>query len=102
MQDKTARGCTGDFSKKKIFSNTFFSHGQLVDMVCHMKSHQGRFQKKSFSCVLYAFSRVFSCFAGKNAFLDGFLVVFTVVRPLVCLKRGAAGARTKARTRATS
>jgi len=25
----------------------------------------------------------FSCFAGKNAFLDGLLVVFTVVRPLV-------------------
>jgi len=41
-------------------------------MVCRMKSHQGR-------------SSVFSCFAGENAFLDGFLVVFTVVRPLVWL-----------------
>jgi len=27
----------------------------------------------------------FSCFAGKNAFLDGFLDVFTVVQPLVWL-----------------
>ena len=41
--------------------------------------------KKSFSCVLCAFSRVLSCFAGKNAFLEGFLVVFTVVWPLVWL-----------------
>jgi hypothetical protein len=45
-------GCTGDFSKKKIFSNTFFSHCKLVDMVCRMKSHQGTFQKNSFSCAL--------------------------------------------------
>ncbi len=27
----------------------------------------------------------FSCFAGEKMFLDGFLVVFTVVRPLVWL-----------------
>jgi hypothetical protein len=80
-----ARGCTEDFSKKKIFSNTFFSLCKLVDMVYRMKSHQGRFQKKSFSCVLCAFLVFFTCFAGKNAFLDGFLVVFTVVWPLVWL-----------------
>ena len=79
------RGCTGDFSKKKIFSNTFISQRKLVDMACRMKSHQSRFQKKSFSCVLCAFFRVFSCLAGKNAFLDGFHVVFTVVRPFVWL-----------------
>ncbi len=55
-------------------------------MVCHMKSQQGRFQKKSFSRILCAFSRVFfSRFAGENAFSDGFLVVTTVVRPLVRL-----------------
>jgi len=60
--DYCNRGCTEDFYKKKIFSNTFFSQCKLVDMVCHMKSHQGRFQKKSFSCVLCAFSRVFFLF----------------------------------------
>jgi hypothetical protein len=43
-----------------------------------MKSHQGRFQTKSFSCVLCALP-------GKIVFLDDFLVVFTVVRPLVWL-----------------
>ena len=73
-----ARACTGDFSKKKYFQ-TLFAQCKLVDMVWRMKSHQGRFQKKSFSCVPCAFSCVFSCFAEKNAFLDGFLVVFTVV-----------------------
>ena len=57
------RGCTGDFSKKKIFSNNFFSHCKLVDMVCCMKSHQGTFQKKSFSCALCVFSRVFFSFS---------------------------------------
>jgi len=55
-------------------------------MVCRMKSHRGSFQKKSFSCVLWAFSHVFFLvLLGKNEFLDGFLVVFTVVRPLVWL-----------------
>ena len=78
------RGCTGDFSKKKI-SNTFFSRCKLVDMVCCMKSYQDSYQKKSYSRVLCAFSRDFSCFAGENAFFDGFLVVFTVVQPLLCL-----------------
>ena len=77
-------GCTGDFAQKKYFQ-TLFSQCKLVDMVCRMKSHQGRFQTKSFSCILCAFSRVFSCFSGNNAFLDGFLLVFTVVRPLVWL-----------------
>jgi len=63
------RGCIGNFSKKKIFSNTFFSQCKLVDMVCRMKSHQGRFQKKSFSCVLCAFSCVFFLFCwGKCVF----------------------------------
>jgi len=54
-------------------------------MVCCMKYHQGRFQTKSFSRVLCAFSHVFFSFRWENAFLDGFLVVFTVVRPLVWL-----------------
>jgi len=54
-------------------------------MVCRIISHQGRFQKKSFSCVLCAFSCVFFSICWENAFLDGFLVVFTVVQPLVWL-----------------
>jgi len=71
--------------RKNIFKH-FLSQCKLVDMVCPMKSHQGRFQKKSFSCILPAFSRVFcSRFAGENAFLDGFHVVFTVVQPLLWL-----------------
>jgi hypothetical protein len=40
---RLARGCTGEFSKKKIFSNTLISHGNLVDMVCRMNIHQERF-----------------------------------------------------------
>ena len=60
-----SRGCTGDFSKKKIFSNNFFSHCKLVDMVCCMKSHQCTFQKKSFSRALCVFSRVFFSFSWK-------------------------------------
>jgi len=49
---------------------------------CEISSR--KISKKSFSCVLCAFSRVFySRFAGENVFLDGFLVVFTVVRPRV-------------------
>ena len=46
-----ARGCTGEFSKKKIFSKTFSSQYNVVDMVCHMNIHHERFWKKSFSCV---------------------------------------------------
>jgi hypothetical protein len=54
------RGCTGEISKKKIFSNTFFSHCKLVDMVCCMKSHQGTFQKKViFLCSMSVFLRFF-------------------------------------------
>ena len=79
------RGCTGDFSKKKIFSNTFFSQCKLVDMMCPMKYHQGRFQKSHFLAFYVCFLVFFSCFAGKNAFLDGFLVVFTVVQRLAWL-----------------
>jgi len=42
--------------------------------------------KTSYFLAFYVrFLVFFSCFAGKNAFLDGFLVVFTVVRPLVWL-----------------
>jgi len=78
-------GAALEISLRKKYFQTLFSHCKLVDMVCPMKSCQGRIQKKSFSCVLCAFSRVFSCFAGENEFLDGFLVVFTVVRPLVWL-----------------
>jgi hypothetical protein len=62
-----------------------FSQGKLVDMVRCMKSHQGRFHKKSFSRVLCAFSRVFSRFAEKKVLLDGYLFIFTVVWPLVGL-----------------
>ena len=54
-------------------------------MVCRMISHQGRFQKKSFSCVLWAFPHVFFLFCWEKVFLDGFLVVFTVVWSLVWL-----------------
>ena len=72
----SGRGCTGDFSKKKIFSNTFFSQCKLVDMVCRMKSHQGRFQKKSFSCVLCAFSRVFFLFCWEKCVFGWFSCCF--------------------------
>ncbi len=37
------RGCTGEISKKKIFSKPFFSQCNLVDMVCRMNIHQDRF-----------------------------------------------------------
>jgi len=50
-----------------------------------MKSHQSRFQKKSFLAFYVRFLMFFTCFVGKNAFLDGFLVVFTVVQSLVWL-----------------
>jgi len=42
-------------------------------------------KKSPFLAFYVRFFMFFSCFAGKNAFLDGFLVVFTVVRPLVWL-----------------
>jgi len=71
-----ARGCTGDFSKKKIFSNTFFSQCKLVDMVCPMKSHQGRFQKKSFSCILCAFPSVFFLFCWEKCVFGWFSCCF--------------------------
>jgi len=42
--------------------------------------------KKSHFLAFYVLFLVFfTRFAGKNAFLDGFLVVFTVVQPLVWL-----------------
>ena len=69
------RGCTGDFSKKNIFSNTFFSV-QTVDMVCRMKSHQGRIQKKVIFMRSMCVFLCFFCFAGKNAFLDVFCCCF--------------------------
>jgi len=73
--DRTrSRGCTEDFYKKKICSNTFFSQCKLVDMVCPMKSHQGRFQQKSFSGILCAFSRdFFLVLPGKMRFWMVFL-----------------------------
>jgi hypothetical protein len=37
------RGCTGEISNKKKISNPFFSHCNLIDMVCRMNIHQGRF-----------------------------------------------------------
>jgi len=69
-----SRGCTGDFSKKKN-SNTFFSHCKLVDMVCHMKSHQGTLKKIIFLHYMCVFWCFFSRFAGKNGFWLVFLVV---------------------------
>jgi hypothetical protein len=81
----TEVGAALKISIRKKYSQTHFFQCKLVDMVCRIKSHQGRFQKKSFSGVLCAFSCVFSCFAGKNEFLDVFLLVFTVVRPLLWL-----------------
>jgi len=55
-------GAALKISIRKKYFQTFFSQCKLVDMVCLMKSHQGRFQKKSFSGVLCAFSRVFFLF----------------------------------------
>ncbi len=95
MQDKTARGCTGDFSKKKIFSNTFFSHGKLVDMVCRMKSHQGRFQKKSFSCVLCAFSRVFFLFCWEKCVFGWFSCCFHCCSATCVSKKRSRGCKNK-------
>ncbi len=43
------RGCTGEFYKTKIFSNTFSSHCNLVDMVCCMNIHQEICWKKYFA-----------------------------------------------------
>ena len=37
------RGCTGEFSKRKIFSKTFSSKYNVVDMVCRMNIHHERF-----------------------------------------------------------
>jgi hypothetical protein len=37
------RGCTGEISKKKIFSKPFFSQCNLADMVCRMNIHQDGF-----------------------------------------------------------
>jgi hypothetical protein len=37
------RGCTGEFSKKKIFSKTFSWQYNVVDMVCPMNIHHERF-----------------------------------------------------------
>jgi len=45
-------------------------------MVCHMKSHQGRFQKKSFSCILCAFSRVFFLFCWEKCVFGWFSCCF--------------------------
>jgi hypothetical protein len=36
----SARGCTGEFFKKKIFPNTFSSQCNLVDMACCINIHQ--------------------------------------------------------------
>jgi hypothetical protein len=45
-------------------------------MVCRMKSHQGRFQKKSFSCILCAFSRVFFLFCWEKCVFGWFSCCF--------------------------
>jgi len=34
------RGCTGEFLKKKMFSNCFFCQCNVVGMVCYMNTHQ--------------------------------------------------------------
>ncbi len=38
-----ARGCTGEFSTKKMFSKLFFSQCNAVGMVCMMNTHQKNF-----------------------------------------------------------
>jgi hypothetical protein len=68
-----ARGCTGDFSKKKYFQK-LFSWCKLVDMVCCMKSHQGRFQKSHFLVFYVRFLVFFLVLLEKMRFLDGFLL----------------------------
>jgi hypothetical protein len=78
-------GAALEISLRKKYFQTLFSHCKLVDMVCRMKSHQGRFQKKSFSCVLCAFYHVFFLFCLEKCVFGWFLVVFTVVWPLVSL-----------------
>jgi len=49
-------------------------------MVCRMKSHQGRFQKKHFLAFYVHFLVFFSCFAGKNVELHTTVipVIFSV------------------------
>jgi hypothetical protein len=37
------RGCTGEFSTKKMFSKLFFSQCNVVGMVCMMNTHQKNF-----------------------------------------------------------
>jgi hypothetical protein len=37
------RGCTREFFKEQIFSKTFSSQYNVVDMVCHMNIHHERF-----------------------------------------------------------
>ena len=37
------RGCTGEISKKKMSSKPFFSHCNLLEIVCRMNIHQDRF-----------------------------------------------------------
>jgi len=67
-------GAALEISLRKNIFKDFFSQCKLVDMVCRMKSHQGRFQKKSFSCVLCAFSRVFFLFYWEKRFWMVFLL----------------------------
>jgi hypothetical protein len=38
-----SRGCTGEFSTKKMFSKLFFSQCNVVGMVCMMNTHQKNF-----------------------------------------------------------
>jgi len=69
-------GAALEISQRKNIFKHFFSQCKLVDMVCRMKSQQGRFQKKSFSRILCAFSRVFFLvLLGKMRFQVVFLLL---------------------------
>ncbi len=71
------KGCTGEISNKKIFSNPFFSHCNLIDMVCRMNIRQSRFWKKKMSetCVFAFF------FLAKMGFWLVFILFWQLVGP---------------------
>jgi hypothetical protein len=76
-EDVLDRGCTGDFSKKKMFSKTFSSQHKLVDMVCHINIDQDFKKKFILSCL----NKLFSHFTICKAFMVGILVVLSVEGP---------------------
>ncbi len=80
--ESEGRGCTGEISNKKIFSNPFFSHCNLIDMVCRMNIHQGRFWKKIFFHVWNVCFRVFFFLLAKMGFWRVFMLFWQLVGPL--------------------